>query len=267
MRIDKVYIKQFKNLIKFNIDLNENEMKTVLLGQNATGKSNFIEALVLIFKYLDLKEEPPQKLELQYRIEYICREKKIIVEYLTGKYVFEVWNPTIIKGKKGWVKNITNPVTKTEFFRSKEQYLPKYVFTYYSGISNRLKSHFDEHQKKFYDKIIKKDFRDTEIDSLRKLFYVQSVHSHFVLLAYYSFSKQEKESIQFLKKTLGIQDLDSVLFVIKKPSGNWKGDVRFFGAEGLVSKFLENVWDLSLAPIYEDKRVAIDFRSEETQKR
>jgi recombinational DNA repair ATPase RecF len=50
MRIDRVYIEDYKNLKEFNIDLDEKEMKTVLLGQNATGKSNFMEALILIFK-------------------------------------------------------------------------------------------------------------------------------------------------------------------------------------------------------------------------
>jgi ABC-type multidrug transport system ATPase subunit len=214
-----------------------------------------------------LEKEPSNKLELQYRIEYICREQKIVVEYLTGKYQFQIWKKTKLKSKEAWTRSITKAFTKTEFFRNKDKYLPKYVFTYYSGISNRLKDHFNEHQEKFYNKIIKKNFKDTQIDSLRKLFYVQSVHSHFVLLAYYSFSSQEKQSIQFLKNTLGIQDLESVLFVLKKPKGNWKGDVRFFGAEGLVSKFLENVWDLSLAPIYNDERVPVDFRSDQTQNR
>ena len=46
MRIDKVQIENFKNLQGFEIDLDEREMKTVLLGQNATGKSNFFEAVI-----------------------------------------------------------------------------------------------------------------------------------------------------------------------------------------------------------------------------
>lgn len=46
MRIDSLYIEDFKNLKQFKIDLDENELNTVLLGQNATGKSNFIETLV-----------------------------------------------------------------------------------------------------------------------------------------------------------------------------------------------------------------------------
>ena len=72
MRIDKVYIKNYKNLDQFNINLDEKEMKTVLLGQNATGKSNFLEALILIFKHLDLSTEtkrqtPPFEYHIQNR--------------------------------------------------------------------------------------------------------------------------------------------------------------------------------------------------------
>jgi recombinational DNA repair ATPase RecF len=62
MRIHKVYIEDFKNLKQFEINFDSNEMNTVLLGQNATGKSNFIEALILIFKYLDLEKNPQKKL-------------------------------------------------------------------------------------------------------------------------------------------------------------------------------------------------------------
>ena len=48
MRIDKIYIEKFKNLKDFSINLDETKMHTVLLGQNAAGKSNLLEALVII---------------------------------------------------------------------------------------------------------------------------------------------------------------------------------------------------------------------------
>ena len=71
MRIDKVYIENFKNLKNFNIDFDKDKMKTVLLGQNATGKSNFMEVLVLIFKYLDLSNETKrQSPAFNYSINY-----------------------------------------------------------------------------------------------------------------------------------------------------------------------------------------------------
>ena len=268
MRIDKVYIKKFKNLIEFSIDLNEKEMKTVLLGQNATGKSNFMEVLVLIFKYLDLEKDPPAKPELEYRIDYICRGNNIRVEYLDRKLSFYQWKKTLDEKTKLVENKVKKPLTKAEFFRNKEKYLPKYVFSYYSGISNRLKEHFNEHQRKFYDKIKSKDYKNFEIDSLRRLFYVQLVHSHFVLMAYYSFEKSNSSSLRFLKDVLGIEDLESILFVLRKPRWNNRaGDERFFGAQGLVRDFLDKVWSLAIAPIYHNERVPVDFRSDTEQKR
>lgn len=59
MKINNVHIKgRFKNLEDFHFDFGENSMETVLLGLNATGKSNFMEALVIIFRDLDLERAP-----------------------------------------------------------------------------------------------------------------------------------------------------------------------------------------------------------------
>lgn len=250
MRIDNVKIKNYKNLKEFSIDLNGDEMKTVLLGQNATGKSNFIEVLVLIFKYLDLSTEskrlsPGFDYEIIYRIKgnlisVICKDNNYIV---------------LVNGEKPTFKHFFSQ-------EGKAAYQPKYVFTYYSGLSNKLKEHFWDHQKKFYDKIISDDFKENDLDTLRKLFYVQLVHSYFVLLAY--FTHEEKESIDFLKEVLQIEDIESILFVLKMPT--WaKNRIKdnpkdiFWTAKGLVRPFLEKLWDLALAPIYSHKDVRIDF--------
>ncbi|MFL0106014.1 AAA family ATPase [Tenacibaculum maritimum] len=257
MRIDKVYIEDFKNLKKFCIELDKNQMNTVLLGQNATGKSNFIEALVKIFKSLDLSNENSRKYpEFKYWIKYNCHENDIIIDYTSRTYKIE------IEGRD------KSPSFK-EFFCSegKKLYLPKYVFTYYSGISNRLDEVFWEHQNNFYTKIIKPDFDIKELDDLRRLFYVKPIHSFFVLLAFFSLSKIETKSKEFLLDVLGIEDLESVLFIIKKGFWAKKDNEKFWGADGLVKDFLNTLWEYSLAPIYEDKSVDIDFRRQETQKR
>ena len=54
MKLDKLWIKDFKNLKDFTIDFDEEQETTVLIGHNGTGKSNLIEALVIIFRDLDL---------------------------------------------------------------------------------------------------------------------------------------------------------------------------------------------------------------------
>ena len=52
---DKVYIKEFKNLKEFSVELDTEQLTNVFIGKNGAGKSNFIEALVIIFRDLDLK--------------------------------------------------------------------------------------------------------------------------------------------------------------------------------------------------------------------
>lgn len=259
MRIDKVYIVDFKNLKQFSIDLDENEMKTVLLGQNAVGKSNFMEALILIFKFLDLsndiKREPTP---FEYYIKYKKGEYCIEIRYEKSTYTILVNNEKIKSLKYFFSKE------------GKELYQPKYVFTYYSGLSNKLKEHFWKHQNNFYKKITSDDFTENEeeLDSLRKLFYVQLVHSYFVLLAY--FTHEEEESTIFLKEVLNIIDIESILFVLKMP--DWaknrikdNPDDIFWTAKGLVRPFLEKLWDLSLAPIYYHDDVQTDFADWDSQ--
>jgi len=252
MRIDKVYIENFKNLKKFCIDLDENQMNTVLLGQNATGKSNFIEALVLIFKYLDLSTSATRKFpNFNYWIKYKCNDNDIIIDFTKGSYIISLADENKSPTLKYFFSN-----------EGKEKFLPKYIFTYYSGISNRLDKIFWEHQKNFYDEIIQPNFNINRLDDLRRLFYVKQIHSFFVLMAFFALPQIEKKSREFLLDILGIEDLESVLFVLKKGSwNNDKGDPRFWGADGLVKEFLSILWDYSLAPIYHDAIVYPDFRS------
>jgi AAA15 family ATPase/GTPase len=49
MRLDYLYIEEFKNLRKLEMDFDESSLATVVVGRNGTGKSNVLEALVLIF--------------------------------------------------------------------------------------------------------------------------------------------------------------------------------------------------------------------------
>jgi recombinational DNA repair ATPase RecF len=53
MRIDWLRIPQYRNLRNFEIDFDESQPVTVLLGHNGSGKSNLLEAIVEIFRELD----------------------------------------------------------------------------------------------------------------------------------------------------------------------------------------------------------------------
>lgn len=246
MRLSKVKINGFKNLIDFEIDLNENQIHTILLGQNASGKSNFLEALVIIFRDLDLNAQPI----FQFDIEYKCK----------NNYVRVIGNPDLKSGYEFYVKGVLKPITKAAFYRDKDEFLPKYVFSYYSGVSNRLVEHFDIHQKRFYD-----DLLAGKDEPLRPLFYARLIHSHFVLMAFYSFGKKHIE--EFLEEYFDIVGLESILFVLKKPI--WvkgkKDALDFWGARGVVREFLNDLWESSMAPISNEDTIREDFRRSHKQ--
>ena len=253
MRIDKIYIEEFKNLIDFSIDLDETKMHTVLLGQNAVGKSNLLEALVIIFRDLDLEDETT----FNYVIDYQCKNNLLKVKGgpdTRGKYQF-------YKGAK--LKNsITynlKPISKTLIRSKKEDYLPKHVFSYYSGNSNRLLEHFYKHQLRFADALIA-----GKNESIRKLFYVRLIHSQFVMMVFFAFA--QKEVTDFLEKYLNIIEFESVLFVFKEP--NWarnKNPLDFWGAKGLVREFMEDLWEISMAPIVNKETIKLDYRKIHSQ--
>lgn len=251
MRIDRVHIKSpFKNLTDFEINFDEQSMETVLIGPNATGKSNFFEALVIIFRDLDFERDPFP--EFEYYIKYTCRNYCIEITYSRKKkYHF------IINGKK--IKS------KSDFFRNKDEYLPRHIFIYYSGISDRLKDLYSEHEKRYYNEIIKADAKYEKFDRIRRIFLVQNIHASFALIAFYMFKDRESETIDFLQKELNIYDFGSALFILKQPvwSKTKKEVDQFWDAKGLVRRFIEDLWLFALAPIYHEERVTANYKKAE----
>ncbi len=287
MRLDKLWIKHFKNLKEVEIDFSESDWVTVLIGWNGTGKSNVLEALVLIFRDLDLgKPKPP----FAYRLEYRCRGNRIVINADPDRIgeVYKIW---VCKNTQDTEQESSIPkqfslfpeadtgsalprgkeIRYSRFKKDKGNYLPNHVFGYYSGPSNRLERHFDEHQNRFYDDLLKgKD------KPIRPLFYARPIHSQFVLLAFMLKHDDQDDTVRnFLKKYLGIDPdggIDSVLFVLhdkakwaKKKKGRAEnGDERFWHAIGVVQRFLNRLYKISLAPIRLKHRVSVDFRRKET---
>ena len=143
MRLDTLWIDSFKNLRDFSIDFDEQSLTTVLVGGNGTGKSNLLEALVIIFRDLDLGAPPA----FSYQLSYLCRGRRVRIDADPTRQ-----GETI----KVAVNDVALPYRR--FVQEPERlYLPNYVFGYYSGPSNRLESHFDKHQERFYQALLRGD--------------------------------------------------------------------------------------------------------------
>ena len=243
MKLDFIYIESFKNLREFSFDFDETQsgLVTVLLGQNGSGKSNLLEALVVIFRDLYLGSETAFGYRLRYTME-------------NGAAKVEVNNQVRTGSPSTFNFSVLNGTDQQSFSRAQlksgnaQAWLPRHVFAYYSGPSDRLEEHFREHQRRFY-----RDLLEDREQPFRPLFYARPVHSQFVLLAF--FTTDDPKPRKFLEEHLGIVDLESALFILHEPT--WakgrnraaSGDQRFWGARGVVAGFLDRLFTHSLAPL------------------
>lgn len=253
MRLDWLKIGKFKNLQDFAIDFDEGEVSTVLIGENGSGKSNLIEAIVQIFRDLDLGD----KTDFPYAIAYNSHGHRIEIDNGLTSKAFSI---SVDGGTLG----------KTAFSDRRRELLPAHVFGYYSGASRRLEQLFDKHQFRYYKKVISPLSTPDEVEDidLRRLFYCRPAYGQLALLSYFAFGSDSAGS--FLKKHMSITGFDSALLVLRKP--RWSGsrptahqkkhgDHRFWYSAGLVRQLLEKLWEHSLAPINHTNREQDDYRT------
>lgn len=237
MRVLSLWLPDFKNLRDFRIDFDSASSISVLVGRNGTGKSNVLEALTIIFRDLDLGDDP----QFPYAVSYECRGRRIDVEATAEDEVIR--RACRVNGKNVSLSTVVGPKGRRN--------RPSYVFGYYSGPSNRLEEHYAAHQERFYRDLVNGIERP-----LRPLFYARPVHSNFVLLAF--FLDDDPAVQELLRDHLGIMELDSVLFVMQQPPWTSKGgDARFWNARGTVRTLLDQLYRRALAPLRLERRVSV----------
>lgn len=259
-----------------------------LIGQNGVGKSNLIEALITIFRDVDLDRDAA----LDYTLEYEIRGHTVKLQADTAKQ----------KRPFVWVDGKAE--TQGHLLKNRKL-LPSHVFAYYSGRNERIEALFQEHQRRFNQRqeitaeeklsgeALASLYRNSQFDAeaaaklqadiesrvrragddrLRRLFYCRGGHSQLVLLACLL---SDDPVFQKVLKNLHIEALESALFVLKEPyrlrekrrGGRFdenelnEGDPRFWYARGnVVSEFLDKLWQVAWAPIEQEATQQIDFR-------
>lgn len=315
MQLQRIRIPIFRNLRELDISFDTHlqpaagaptdaQTKPIrshaLIGQNGTGKSNLIEALITIFRDVDLDREAA----FDYTLEYSIRGHAVRIEADTTKQRRPyVW----VDGDRVSQEYLTQndpPGKENPDQRRGPRLLPTHIFAYYSGRNERIEVLFQEHQRRFNqrqeittDVVLPKHLlenftgseadiraieeakrrRETRLkqagdDRLRRLFYCRGGHSQLVLLACLL---SDDPVFQKVLKNLHIESLESALFVLKEPhrlrekrrGGKFdeqelnEGDPRFWYARGnVVSEFLDKLWQVAWAPIEQEASKQIDFR-------
>ena len=302
MQLQRIRIPAFRNLRDLDIAFDSHLQPAVgtpantqpkpirshaLIGQNGTGKSNLIEALITIFRDVDLDREAA----FDFTLEYSIRGYAVRIQADTAKQ----------KRPFVWVDD---KAESQGYLLKNRELLPAHIFAYYSGRNERIETLFQEHQRRFNqrqeittDEVLSEqllenftgsesDIRAVEEakrrresrmkqagdDRLRRLFYCRGGHSQLVLLACFL---SDDPVFKKVLKNLHIESLESALFVLKEPhrlrekrrGGKFdeqelnEGDPRFWYARGnVVSEFLDKLWQVAWAPIEQEATKQIDFR-------
>lgn len=277
MRLDKLTIgtckdsptHHFKNLKNITIDFDQDHWITVVIGWNGTGKSNVLEALAIIFRDLIQGDRKPSfAFNLSYRVgaetETACinidadpdREREALIIHVGMSAETQSESESDLFASAAGSRGIVGKKVSLKWFFENSKLLPRYVFAYYSGESDRLFQVFRPYLERFDAQL-----RLGRDPGLKRLFYAMPVHSHFVLLAF--LIQQSDDVRQFLSEHLGIdpdQGIESVLFVLRQPPWeSHEGDPRFWNAKGVVASFLDRLYSIALAPIEVSRRVQVSL--------
>jgi len=289
MRIDRLRLESYRNLVDFEIDFDETSNRQVIVGRNGVGKSNLIEALAWIFRDLDLEEDS----EFGYEIEYLCNGYFVKVNsYQTNaeeceknsnipqrfRRHYEIAKQADCEAQTDGLARPYEQISEREFFRrnrpenqqpNPDRLLPLYVFGYYSGTISRFAKIFEAHEEKYFkEQVVGKEA------PLRPLFLAKPHHSQFALLAFYAI--HDSAAQKYLQDEFRIIGLDSVLFSLRepywrqsKPAKNRRdmGDPRFWFAAGKVAPFLDSLFAHSFAPMSGVERIRISIGKDKTKER
>lgn len=252
MRLDKVWIDGFKNLHQLEVDFDADKLTTVVIGQNGTGKSNLIEAIARIFRWVDLRRlDPHSKPPFRYRVDYRIGEYRVsISSSKPGEHV------VFVDGRK---------VPWKEFEERKSNWFPDLVFGYYSGSSRRLESLFDAHQKRYYDAIkLEEDEKACwQAQFARRLFYCRPIHGVMAVLALFAFP--DRKVIDRLRAHLGIAGFHSLLAQFREPwfarnDRKSRTPEKLWGAKGPAGRTARLFQSVAFHPIALEGNAIDDYR-------
>jgi restriction endonuclease S subunit/predicted ATPase len=260
-RLVELWLEEFKNLKDYTVQFEPSQGLDVVLGWNGTGKSNLFEALVIVFRDLhDLCEKnrwtdkPLSGFRLSYEMD--------------NRLVQILWNPGEMKRPELKMRLITKAnetIPTFEIIKREVLPLPRFVFGYYSGPTNRLAEHFLPMKQAHYVRLREAESDDpstlARLLEQRQFFCAETHHAKYVLLA---FSYKEDAKIkEFLESRLRIVGFESALFIIRKPRWAKPGSRAddYWGATGIMRRVLQRLHRYAVAPMILKQTVNYGYRS------
>lgn len=219
MRLKHVHISDYKNLKDFTLSFDNDNFLDVFVGKNGSGKSNFFEALIEIFRHLD--EADDALIDFEYELTYEIEDKKTEV----------IW------------KNSTLSVNGKEQKTLGAAPKPDNILVYYSGHNYTVTTLIDKYESSF-----RKSIKTADASENR---YFIGIGSDYKELLLTTILLQPEASVcrKYICRRLGIEgvapDLKITLkrpyYALDKPQFDVKNnddETQFWKAEGSTKDFL-----------------------------
>ena len=181
MRLKRLWIDGFKNLNNFKIDFENRGGITVLIGNNASGKSNVLEAISAIFA--GIYNNNLEKLNFKFNLIYYINERDIKISK-KQKLRYRIKKPKI---------NTWNKLEKLYSLGSPYDYRPSQAVALYSGEELRL---WEDYYQKFYFDFNNKSLKDDIYLSEQKMLYINKYYWDIALLTMYASDMDADSSIE-----------------------------------------------------------------------
>lgn len=189
LRLKKLHIQRYKNIINQEFDFSENQGVIALVGENGSGKSNLLEAVSHIFNSVHNNTS----LDFNYKFTYSLSDNEVKLN----------------KTDDGLSISVNETTITVDVLR--ESFLPKKIIANYSGEDLRL---FNECYKPSYDNFTRQLKSDREI-SILPMVYINKFYWDLCLLALYYTDHSVRTDIgDFCTNQLGIRNVIDITFEI-----------------------------------------------------
>lgn len=214
MKLKKLEIKKYKNLIDFSADFESGKGLSILIGNNGSGKSNVLEAISGIFANAYSAKAIHK---FVYSLTYEIKGKEVKLEQTIYRCQYYV------DGKVTAIKDLAI-----------QGLLPTNVIALYSGEDKRW---WHNYYEPFYFKFTRDINVGVGNNLSPKMYYINKYYWDIALLSLiYSTAEDDK---QFLKDTIGRDTVDHILlFYTQNVERNCKSELlkSFFQSVNLFSE-------------------------------
>lgn len=175
MKVNRIFIDRYKNISRQTLDMCQCENYVAFIGLNNAGKSNWLEAISLIFRDM-LKIEP---CDFEYEVSYE------------------------VEGKQYVITKTSSTIDGREKVKSQVCY-PSNVIACYSGESLRLwHKSYEKYYMNFFNDAVNNNYEEP------KMLYVNRYNWEISLIS--MMCSDDPEIRGFLKDHFGIDDLSNVI--------------------------------------------------------